>query len=35
MNCKQSRKDEIEDIKNIFEKIDEFDNIFGTLSPEV
>lgn len=27
-------KEEIEDIKNIFEKIDEFDNIFGTLSPD-
>lgn len=25
---------EIEDIKNIFEKIDEFDNIFGTMSPD-
>ena len=34
INTKSNRKDEIEDIKNIFEKIDEFDNIFGTLSPE-
>ena len=25
---------ELNDLKNIFDKIDEFDNIFGTTSPE-
>ena len=29
----KTNKNELDDIKNIFDKIDEFDNIFGTNSP--
>jgi hypothetical protein len=30
----KSNRQELDDIKNIFDKIDEFDNIFGTNSPD-
>ena len=30
----KTNKNELDEIKNIFDKIDEFDNIFGTNSPD-